>query len=76
MQVALNMVTRTMAVDLKELNITVHSIHPGWVKTDMGGEAGQLTPEESAADIIRTMHKLTAEQSGLVLNHDGAQLQW
>ena len=33
---ALNMVTRSLSIDLEHLNIGVVSIHPGWVKTDMG----------------------------------------
>jgi NAD(P)-dependent dehydrogenase (short-subunit alcohol dehydrogenase family) len=47
---ALNMYTRTLANRLGE-KITVSSIHPGWVKTDMGGPEADLTPEEAAESI-------------------------
>ncbi len=47
---AINMYTRTLANRLGE-KIVVSSIHPGWVKTNMGGEEADLTPEEAANDI-------------------------
>jgi NAD(P)-dependent dehydrogenase (short-subunit alcohol dehydrogenase family) len=47
---ALNMVTRMWAIRLKD-KITVSSVHPGWVKTDMGGEEADIYPEEAATDI-------------------------
>lgn len=47
---ALNMATRILAVRLSG-KVTVSSVHPGWVKTDMGGEEADLAPEEAAADI-------------------------
>lgn len=47
---ALNMYTRTLAVEL-EGRVTVSSVHPGWVKTDIGGEEAEITPAESADGI-------------------------
>ncbi|MBU4536478.1 SDR family NAD(P)-dependent oxidoreductase [Patescibacteria group bacterium] len=47
---ALNMYTRTLALRLKD-EIIVSAVHPGWVKTEMGGQEADLTPEESAKDI-------------------------
>ncbi|MBP6858252.1 MAG: SDR family NAD(P)-dependent oxidoreductase [Candidatus Pacebacteria bacterium] len=50
---ALNMYTRTLALRLTHegSTITVSSVHPGWVKTDMGGEDAPMTPEEAAEHI-------------------------
>ena len=48
---ALNMYTRTLSFGLAG-NITVSSVHPGWIKTDMGGEDADFTPEEAAEDIF------------------------
>lgn len=52
-KVALNMYTRTLATRLthEETGIIVSSVHPGWVKTDMGGEEAPITPEEAAGHI-------------------------
>lgn len=49
---ALNMYTKTLALRLKDENITVSSVHPGWVKTDMGGEEADMEPKESAEHIF------------------------
>lgn len=49
---ALNMVTRILSVRLQDRNITVSSVHPGWVKTDMGGSDADIEPEEAAEDIF------------------------
>lgn len=47
---AVNMYTRTLALRLKN-NITVSSVHPGWVKTSIGGTEADITPEEAAKNI-------------------------
>ena len=48
---ALNMFTRTLSFRLKDSEITVSSVHPGWVKTDMGGPEAEITPREAAEGI-------------------------
>lgn len=51
---ALNMYTRTLAMRMShedERNITVSSVHPGWVKTEIGGDEAPIMPEEAANDI-------------------------
>lgn len=49
---ALNMFTRMLAIRFKD-KITVSSVHPGWVKTDMGGSDADREPEEAAEDIFK-----------------------
>jgi NAD(P)-dependent dehydrogenase (short-subunit alcohol dehydrogenase family) len=56
---ALNMYTKTLASRLRKQGITVSSVHPGWVKTDMGGEDAPREPQEAAEQIFKlatTLH--------------------
>ncbi len=50
---ALNMYTRTLALRLKASDITVSSVHPGWVRTDMGGPEADMSPEEAVEGIYK-----------------------
>lgn len=49
---ALNMVTRILAARLSG-RIIVSAVHPGWVKTDMGGSDADIEPGEAAEDIFK-----------------------
>ena len=49
---ALNAVTKIFAAETNENNILVNSVHPGWVKTEMGGSRAPLTPEQGAETIV------------------------
>lgn len=49
---ALNVLTRVLAMRLQDRNVQVHSVCPGWVRTDMGGEKAETAPEEAAAHIV------------------------
>jgi NAD(P)-dependent dehydrogenase (short-subunit alcohol dehydrogenase family) len=73
---ALNMATRSLAVDLKSRGITVIAIHPGSVQTDMTRGYGMITPETCVAGINQIIDKLTLEQSGLFLHFQGTPLPW
>ncbi|MFA4845030.1 MAG: SDR family NAD(P)-dependent oxidoreductase [Patescibacteria group bacterium] len=50
---ALNMYTRTLALELKDRGVIVSSVNPGWTKTDMGGEDAEFTPEQAAQGIYK-----------------------
>ncbi len=73
---ALNMVTRLLATDLKEKGVIVVSIHPGWVRTDMGGSEAPLKPEDSARSILNVVEKLTITDSGKFFDRTGRELSW
>ncbi|GFE65317.1 SDR family NAD(P)-dependent oxidoreductase [Litoreibacter roseus] len=64
---------RNLAADLKDLGIAVGIYHPGWVQTDMGGSAAQITPEDSAAGLIKRFHALSLESTGVFETWDGHQ---
>lgn len=70
------MVSKSLSIDLLPAKITVISLHPGWVRTDMGGENAPLAPKTSVGHMIATMHQITAEKSGQFLNYDGKHIPW
>ena len=49
---ALNALTLIMANELRDGNIKVNAVCPGWVRTDMGGGMAPLSPEAAARDIV------------------------
>jgi NAD(P)-dependent dehydrogenase (short-subunit alcohol dehydrogenase family) len=73
---ALNMLTRSLANELRPEGFTCIAVHPGWVKTDMGGPQAPLTPEQSARDILALIERLTPSDTGSFLSHHGATLPW
>lgn len=73
---ALNMATRALAADLKRDGITVISLDPGWVRTDMGGPTAPLSVEESVRGCLRVIDNLKPKDSGRFLNHAGRDHRW
>ncbi len=73
---ALNMLTATLAAELKDEGFIVVAMSPGWVQTDMGGERAELTPEVSVRGILATLAPLGPTDTGRFLNHDGSGLPW
>ncbi|KAG7229794.1 hypothetical protein INR49_012443 [Caranx melampygus] len=73
---ALNMVSRCMAVDLEADGILCMAIHPGWVRTDMGGSQAPLSPEESISSVLSVIGGLTEKDHGSFLNYTGEVLPW
>ena len=62
---------RNLATDLAPLGIAVGIYHPGWVKTDMGGDAAAITVEESTAGLIDRFDELSIESTGCFKTYDG-----
>ncbi len=73
---ALNKLAQCLAVELHPQGISVVALHPGWVRTDMGGPNAPLSVTESAAGLIETVDGLTIEDSGSFLNYRGETLVW
>jgi len=69
-----NMVTKTMAAELKSYGILAVAMHPGWVKTDMGGEKAQLTTTESISKVMNVLQNLSQAQAGHMLDNDGNKM--
>ncbi|XP_045491043.1 C-factor [Colias croceus] len=73
---ALNAATKSMSIDLKKDAILVASMHPGWVKTDMGGKNAPLDVDTSVGGIFTTIDKLGENDTGKFLQYDGSELPW
>lgn len=73
---ALNAVMVSAAHDLHHLGITSLILHPGWVRTDMGGPQGELSVEQSAQKLRKILAHCTIEDSGSFFDIDGSIIPW
>jgi NAD(P)-dependent dehydrogenase (short-subunit alcohol dehydrogenase family) len=71
---ALNMIHKCLSLEYDWL--TCVAIHPGWVKTDMGGDGAQLLPKTSAIGIWDVISKIRLDDSGSFVDHKGHHLRW
>jgi NAD(P)-dependent dehydrogenase (short-subunit alcohol dehydrogenase family) len=73
---ALNKFAQGLAQELTGDGICVVALHPGWVRTDMGGPNAPLSPEASAEALIKTIDALTWADTGRFLDYRGADVPW
>lgn len=74
---ALNAVMRSMAIDLgRKHRIVAAPIHPGWVRTDMGGPRADIDAPTSVAGIRQVIASLDASRAGRFWMYDGSELPW
>jgi NAD(P)-dependent dehydrogenase (short-subunit alcohol dehydrogenase family) len=71
---ALNAAWHSFALDHRDIIAAV--LHPGWVRTDMGGKSATLSPEESVSGLRRVIAGLGPSQSGGFFGYDGAPIPW
>ncbi|MDI3285517.1 SDR family oxidoreductase [Polyangium sp. 15x6] len=72
----LNMATKSMSIDLRGENFTVVSLHPDWVKTDMGGANAPMSVEESVTGIMKLVDRLSRAESGGFYHFRGDPIPW
>jgi len=74
---ALNCVMRSFAIDVAEKGINVMLIHPGWVKTDMGGEDAPVDVQTSVAGMLKqaALH-LPTSHADVLRRFDGESIPW
>jgi NAD(P)-dependent dehydrogenase (short-subunit alcohol dehydrogenase family) len=73
---AVNKVMQCVATDLKPKGIAVAVVHPGWVRTDMGGASADIDVGTSAKGIVSVINNLSLATTGQFWNYDGSAIQW
>ena len=73
---AVNMVIKSIAIDLKSNNIISVLLHPGWVRTDMGGPSGLISVEQSVSGMLSVIRAVTSADSGKFIAYDGKIIPW
>ena len=73
---ALNSVVKTLAVDLADEGFVAAALHPGWVRTDMGGPNGLIDAEESVSGMLKVIDALGPAETGQFINYDGSAIAW
>jgi len=73
---AVNAAGMSLARDLAEREIAVALLHPGYVKTDMTGNSGHVTPEEAASMLLDRVDDLDMEHTGVFWHANGEELPW
>nr|WP_255616406.1 SDR family oxidoreductase [Microvirga puerhi] len=71
---AVNKVVQGLSTDLAPEGMIVVSVHPGWVRTDMGGTGADISVEQSAAGIVALSDRLSASDSGRFFDWQGEEL--
>jgi NAD(P)-dependent dehydrogenase (short-subunit alcohol dehydrogenase family) len=73
---AANAMVRSLAVDLAPRGVICIALSPGWVRTDMGGPAAPVSPEDSVTGMRRVIDGLDLGSTGRFLVYDGSTLPW
>ncbi|MBS0288183.1 MAG: SDR family oxidoreductase [Proteobacteria bacterium] len=74
---ALNMVMKSAAIDLASQHIKVLLLHPGWVKTRMGGDAASLSAQDSVAGMFKVMQSYNPKPGQVeYIRYNGEKLSW
>jgi NAD(P)-dependent dehydrogenase (short-subunit alcohol dehydrogenase family) len=73
---AVNMIMHVLARDWAAGGILVAILHPGWVKTDMGGPSALITPQESVRGLRARIVELSPQTSGHYLDYLGKEIAW
>ena len=73
---ALNSMTNSFVSQLDGQSLTVLSLHPGWVKTDMGGEDAQIDVETSTRGLIDQVNAFAGKGGHHFVNYRGETIPW
>jgi NAD(P)-dependent dehydrogenase (short-subunit alcohol dehydrogenase family) len=73
---ALNSVVKSLSVDLASEGFSVAVVHPGWVRTDMGGPNGLIDVQTSVGGMLAVIDGLSPDNAGDFFNYDGSLIPW
>ena len=73
---ALNSAAKSLSIDWKADGIAVLMLHPGWVRTDMGGSNAKLDIDTSVSKMLDVINSLDMGKTGTFLNYEGKKLEW
>ena len=73
---ALNAINKSLAVDLADEGFICVCLHPGWVRTSMGGAGAPLEASASAASLVEVIHRLAPRDNGSFLDYEGRSVPW
>jgi NAD(P)-dependent dehydrogenase (short-subunit alcohol dehydrogenase family) len=74
---AVNAIMKSMSIDLaKSHGIAATALHPGWVRTELGGPNADIDAATSVAGMRRVIDALTLANAGRFWVYDGSELPW
>jgi NAD(P)-dependent dehydrogenase (short-subunit alcohol dehydrogenase family) len=73
---ALNMQSRMLQNYLRPRGFTVLAVHPGWMRTNMGGPNAAISPDESAEGIFQLARKERTADDPIYMDYQGVPLPW
>lgn len=73
---AVNMVMKSLSIDLKPYGISVITLHPGWVQTDMGGSNALISAQTSVSGLRKVIENLSLDTTGKFIAYDGKAMPW
>ena len=72
----LNQINKTLSAELAPEGFTCVVLHPGWVRTDLGGKGATYSPQESVAGLIAVIEKLGPTDNGRFYDFKGTPIPW
>ncbi len=73
---ALNTMNKSLSIELESEGFTCVVLHPGWVKTDLGGERAPLEPAESIKGMLAVIQQLEDDDNGKFYDYQGNSIAW